>query len=227
VLDTLAGHAFSGLLFGCAMACWTLAEVIWGYYAVILNVAVPLPSWADLGYLSAIPLLSRLLSCTRRRRLPFSLGAPSLRFAHVLLNGVVIWQVPLAMITVRDGARGTLPWPRSEPHGEAQAVCSLEASFARLLDALGHDTPGFDVDRELGHAGILVNAGYPLDERSTALAEPHRPRRILAASPSRPRASAGDFGELVTRDCRRAARGPVVAGGPSWNMEAPHPRTRA
>lgn len=43
-------------LLGCATACWTLAEVIWGYYALILNAEVPVPSWADLGYLSAIPL---------------------------------------------------------------------------------------------------------------------------------------------------------------------------
>ena len=42
-----------------AAACgaWTLAEVIWAVYDVILRVAVPIPSWADLGYLSAIPLV--------------------------------------------------------------------------------------------------------------------------------------------------------------------------
>jgi len=44
------------MLLGCATASWTLAEVIWGYYALILNAEVPVPSWADLGYLSAIPL---------------------------------------------------------------------------------------------------------------------------------------------------------------------------
>jgi hypothetical protein len=43
-------------LLGCATACWTVAEIIWGYYALILNADVPVPSWADLGYLSAIPL---------------------------------------------------------------------------------------------------------------------------------------------------------------------------
>jgi hypothetical protein len=43
-------------LLGCATAFWTLAELIWGYYALILNVEVPVPSWADVGYLSAIPL---------------------------------------------------------------------------------------------------------------------------------------------------------------------------
>ena len=43
-------------LFGCAMACFTLAEVIWGVYALILSREVPVPSWADVGYLTAIPL---------------------------------------------------------------------------------------------------------------------------------------------------------------------------
>ena len=43
-------------LLGCATAFWTFAEVVWGYYALILNVKVPVPSWADVGYLSAIPL---------------------------------------------------------------------------------------------------------------------------------------------------------------------------
>jgi len=44
------------ILFGCATACWTLAELVWGVYALILSEEVPVPSWADLGYLSAIPL---------------------------------------------------------------------------------------------------------------------------------------------------------------------------
>ncbi len=43
-------------MLGLAMASWTLAEIVWGYYALILEVEVPVPSWADLGYLSAIPL---------------------------------------------------------------------------------------------------------------------------------------------------------------------------
>jgi hypothetical protein len=44
------------LLLGLATASWALAEVIWGYYALILDREVPVPSWADVGYLSAIPL---------------------------------------------------------------------------------------------------------------------------------------------------------------------------
>jgi hypothetical protein len=45
------------LLLAAACAAWTLAEVIWAVYDIVLRVPVPVPSWADLGYLSAIPLV--------------------------------------------------------------------------------------------------------------------------------------------------------------------------
>lgn len=48
-------------LMSAATACWMLAEVIWALYALILVRAVPTPSWADLGYLSAIPLAAAAL----------------------------------------------------------------------------------------------------------------------------------------------------------------------
>jgi hypothetical protein len=71
-------RAFWALL-GCATACWTLAEVIWGVYALILVEDVPVPSWADVGYLTAIPLAVAALivhpatrgSRTRRARSVF------------------------------------------------------------------------------------------------------------------------------------------------------------
>lgn len=46
---------FWGLL-GAACGAWTVAETIWAVYDLVLKVSVPVPSWADLGYLSAIPL---------------------------------------------------------------------------------------------------------------------------------------------------------------------------
>jgi hypothetical protein len=45
------------LLLGAACGAWTLAEVIWAVYDIVLRTAVPVPSWADVGYLSAIPLV--------------------------------------------------------------------------------------------------------------------------------------------------------------------------
>ncbi len=71
-------------LLGCAMASWTLAEVIWGYYALILDVEVPVPSWADVGYLSAIPLAIAALVVH-----PATRGSGT-RKARSVLDGLVI-----------------------------------------------------------------------------------------------------------------------------------------
>ena len=57
-----ASHRF-WLLLGMALGAWTLAEVIWAVYDLILHVAVPVPSWADVGYLGAIPLAAAALLC--------------------------------------------------------------------------------------------------------------------------------------------------------------------
>ncbi len=46
-----------------ALGAWTLAEVIWAVYDLVLHVAVPVPSWADVGYLAAIPLAAAALLC--------------------------------------------------------------------------------------------------------------------------------------------------------------------
>jgi hypothetical protein len=71
-------------LLGCATACWTFAEVLWGYYALILDVEVPAPSWADLGYLSAIPLTVAALVVH-----PATKGSGT-RKARSVLDGLVI-----------------------------------------------------------------------------------------------------------------------------------------
>lgn len=71
-------------LLGCATASWTLAEIIWGYYALILDREVPVPSWADVGYLSAIPLAVAALVVH-----PATQGS-STRKARSVLDGMVI-----------------------------------------------------------------------------------------------------------------------------------------
>jgi hypothetical protein len=55
-----AGRRFWVLL-GLALGAWTSAEVIWGVYDLVLRVAIPVPSWADAGYLTAIPLAAAAL----------------------------------------------------------------------------------------------------------------------------------------------------------------------
>ncbi len=51
------------VLLGIALGAWTFAEVVWGVYDLVLNVAEPVPSWADVGYLGAIPLACAALLC--------------------------------------------------------------------------------------------------------------------------------------------------------------------
>jgi hypothetical protein len=45
------------LLLALACGAWTLAETIWADYDLVLHQSVPVPSWADIGYLLAIPLV--------------------------------------------------------------------------------------------------------------------------------------------------------------------------
>jgi hypothetical protein len=65
----LSGRRRSGserhfwVLLGLALGAWTFAEVIWGVYGLVLRVVVPVPSWADVGYLGAIPLAAAALLC--------------------------------------------------------------------------------------------------------------------------------------------------------------------
>ncbi len=67
-----------------ATALWTLAEVIWGYYALILNVEVPPVSWADVGYLSAIPVAVAALVAHP------TTGAGGTRKARSVLDGLTV-----------------------------------------------------------------------------------------------------------------------------------------
>lgn len=50
-------------LLAAACIAWTIGEAIWAVYDLILSEPVPVPSWADLGYLSAIPLAVAALLC--------------------------------------------------------------------------------------------------------------------------------------------------------------------
>ena len=49
-------------LLSAALLCWALAKVTYLVYDMVLG-AVPAPSWADVGYLGAIPLAVAALLC--------------------------------------------------------------------------------------------------------------------------------------------------------------------
>jgi len=50
-------------LLAAACGAWTLGEMIWGVYDLVLRESVPVPSWADVGYLTGIPLAVIALVC--------------------------------------------------------------------------------------------------------------------------------------------------------------------
>jgi hypothetical protein len=50
-------------LLAAACGAWTLGEAIWAVYDLVLRESVPVPSWADVGYLGAIPLAVIALVC--------------------------------------------------------------------------------------------------------------------------------------------------------------------
>lgn len=71
-------------LLAAAGVCWTLAELIWGVYALGLGEEVPSPSWADVGYLGAIPLAVAALALHPGTR------ASGARRARLVLDSMVV-----------------------------------------------------------------------------------------------------------------------------------------
>ena len=69
-----------------AAACgaWTFAEVLWAVYDLSGNGKVPVPSWADVGYLAAIPLAAVALLAHP------AVNAGSPRRARVFFDGLVV-----------------------------------------------------------------------------------------------------------------------------------------
>ena len=44
------------ILLGLSSLAWAIGEAIWSFDDLVLGIQVPFPSWADLGFLSAVPL---------------------------------------------------------------------------------------------------------------------------------------------------------------------------
>jgi hypothetical protein len=50
-------------LLAAACTSWAVGEATWTFYEVVLRVAVPYPSWADVGYLAGTPLAVAAFTC--------------------------------------------------------------------------------------------------------------------------------------------------------------------
>lgn len=87
-------------LFAISAATWGIGEVVWSVYEVGLGVSVPFPSWADAGYLSAIPLaIGGVFAFTPAPSRLTSRGEALLAGAIVALSLLfVAWSLGLARV---------------------------------------------------------------------------------------------------------------------------------
>lgn len=90
------GHRRFWWLLAAACAAWTLGEVIWAIYDLGLHAEVPVPSWADLGYLGAIPFAVAALLChpamagDGRQQARFTLDGLLVATALLCLSWIVV-----------------------------------------------------------------------------------------------------------------------------------------
>ena len=99
------------------------------------------------------------------------------RYAHVLLNGAMVWQVRYAAVNWGAGISGVLPWPRAQftdrqvtdpPEVASWRTTNWEVRFARLLNELQRNDQ-FQFDRELASAGMQPLDIHPIDAEREGL----------------------------------------------------------
>jgi hypothetical protein len=71
-------------LLAVALGLWALAETIWVFYELVLAREVPAPSWADVGYLGAIPFAVAALASHP------ATGRNATRTARYVLDGLLL-----------------------------------------------------------------------------------------------------------------------------------------
>jgi diguanylate cyclase (GGDEF)-like protein len=80
-----SGRARQGwVLLGASALVWGLGQGVWSWYELVESVEVPFPSWADLGFLAAVPLAGAALLL-----FPAAPTAASSR-ARAVLDGLII-----------------------------------------------------------------------------------------------------------------------------------------
>ena len=97
--------------FRLAAACsaWTAAEIVWAVDELVLGEAAPFPSWADLGYLAAVPLAGLALLSHPVMRDRAGAGARALIDGLTVAAALVFcsWTFVLGPVW-RDGELGAL-----------------------------------------------------------------------------------------------------------------------
>jgi hypothetical protein len=86
-------------LLALASGAWTLGETIWAVYDLVLREEVPVPSWADVGYLSGIPLAVAALLAHP------ALRGTGVRQARAVFDGLLVaTSLPLLELDLRPRA---------------------------------------------------------------------------------------------------------------------------
>lgn len=175
-------------LMGGACLSWTLAETVWGVYDLVLREPVPVPSWADLGYLAAIPIaVTALLShptlrSLRRRTLRTLFDsliiATALGFLSWLLVLGPLWKTTDLSTT---GGLVAFAYPfgdvvmmffvvaaaRRMPRGERVALWCL--LWGLLIMALSDSTYAYLTTANIYASGNLIDMGWVVAYLAVAL----------------------------------------------------------
>jgi hypothetical protein len=87
---------------------WAAGEAAWTYYDLVRGIQVPFPSWADAGFLAAVPLAGWALSRWPKPQLPKSVSTRRRHDAVTLRNTLILGCGALAMAVVLSGAASAL-----------------------------------------------------------------------------------------------------------------------
>lgn len=200
------------LLIGLGCLSWGIGEAIWTWYEVILGSETPFPSWADAGYLAAVPLLMSgilVLTVPSSTAGRIRLGLDAL--AVVAAAGAVSWYFVLDPIySASDMTTIEKVLTSAYPLSDLALLFALVVSLPRLLDdQAGHILAVFGIGllaflaadtgfayletKDAYDTGSIVDMGWVVATCLFLLAAAmqydwradyadHRPRRLPAVS---------------------------------------------
>lgn len=124
------------LLIGLGCLSWGGGEIVWTWYEVVLGSETPFPSWADVGYLAAVPLLMTgilVLTVPSSSAGRIRLGLDAL--AVVAAAGAVSWYFVLDPIySASDLTTTEKVLSSAYPLSDLALLFALVVSLPRLMD---------------------------------------------------------------------------------------------
>jgi diguanylate cyclase len=110
-------------LLAIAAGLWALAEITWGIYELALHREVPVPSWADIGYLGAIPFAVAGLASHP------ATGRSATRTARYVFDGLLIASALLFL----SWSLVLEPLGQMTDAGTAEGIVSLAYPFGDVV----------------------------------------------------------------------------------------------